>query len=100
MEPPPPPRGPLPCSTNSLCLCNCLSPIFSAICYHRKQSMKPLEKDELYQNVQQFLKNRGVELKQGSYSTGIEKSCALLSDAINLGQQGVNRAKLEFDKKL
>ena len=62
--------------------------------------MKPLEKDELYQHIHGFLKNRGVELKEGGYSQTIQKSCSLLSDAINVGQEGLNRAKVEVDKKL
>lgn len=62
--------------------------------------MKPLEKDELYQNLQGFLQAKGVELKDGSYTKTIQKSCALLADAINAGQQGLSRAKVEVDKKL
>jgi hypothetical protein len=62
--------------------------------------MNPLEKDELYQNLSGFLKNKGIELKDGSYAQGIQKSCNLLSEAINLGQQGLDRAKTGIDKKL
>jgi hypothetical protein len=62
--------------------------------------MKTLKKDELYQNLQGFLKNKGVELKAGSYAQKIQKSCSLLSDAINTSQQGLTRAKVEIDKKL
>src|ERR1700738_3195597 len=62
--------------------------------------MKPLEKDEIYQNLHSFLKARGVELNEGNYAAKIQKSCSLLSDAINAGQQGVSRAKVEIDKKL
>lgn len=62
--------------------------------------MKPLNQDELYQNLRGFLKGKGIELQQGSYARGIQKSCSLLSDAINLGQQGLGRAKTEIDKKL
>jgi hypothetical protein len=62
--------------------------------------MKTLEKDELYQNVHGFLKTKGVELKPGSYSQKIQKGCALLSDAINVSQKGLARAKTEIDKKL
>jgi hypothetical protein len=62
--------------------------------------MKTLQKDELFQNLQNFLKNKGVELKDGSYAQKIQKSCALLSDAINTSQQGLTRAKTEIDKKL
>jgi hypothetical protein len=62
--------------------------------------MKTLQKDELFQNLQGFLKTKGVEIKDGSYGQKIQKSCSLLSDAINIGQQGFARAKLEVDKKL
>jgi hypothetical protein len=62
--------------------------------------MKTLEKDELYQNLHGYLKNKGVELKAGGYSQKIQKGCELLSDAINTSQQGLARAKVEIDKKL
>jgi hypothetical protein len=62
--------------------------------------MKPLNQDELYDNLRGFLKGKGIELQEGSYARGIQKSCSLLSDAINLGQQGLGRAKTEIDKKL
>jgi len=62
--------------------------------------MKQLNQDELYENLRGFLKGKGIELQVGSYARGIQKSCSLLSDAINLGQQGLDRAKTEIDKKL
>jgi hypothetical protein len=62
--------------------------------------MNPLNKDELYQNLSNFLKNRGIELKDGTYAQSIQKSCHLLSEAINLGHEGFDRAKTEIDKKL
>jgi hypothetical protein len=62
--------------------------------------MKTLEKDELYRNLQGFLKTKGVDLQEGSYAQKIQKSCQLLSEAINTGQQGLARAKNEVDKKL
>lgn len=65
-----------------------------------ERPMKPIEKDELYQNLNSFLKTRGIELTDGSYANGIQKTCSLLADAINMGQQGFERAKTEFDKRL
>ena len=62
--------------------------------------MKPLNQDELYENLRDFLKGKGIELQEGSYARGIQKSCSLLSDAINLSQQGLDRAKTGIDKKL
>jgi hypothetical protein len=62
--------------------------------------MKPLEQDELFQHLKGFLKSKGVELQEGSYAGGIRKSCSLLSDAINLGQEGLGRAKVKIDERL
>jgi hypothetical protein len=62
--------------------------------------MKPIEKSELYQHVNQFLKTKGVEIKDGTYARHLEKSCGLLTDAINLTQKGMERAKSEIDKRL
>src|SRR3974377_41887 len=62
--------------------------------------MKTLNKHELYENLRGFLKGKGIELQEGSYARGIQKSCSLLSDAINLGQQGLDKAKVGIDKKL
>ncbi len=62
--------------------------------------MKPIEKNEIYAHLNDFLKNRGIELKSGSYANGIQKGCSLLADAINLSQQGLSRAKVEIDGKL
>lgn len=62
--------------------------------------MKPLNQDDLYHNLRGFLKAKGIELQEGSYARGIQKSCSLLTDAINLGHQGLDRAKVGIDKKL
>jgi hypothetical protein len=62
--------------------------------------MKPINKDELYAHLSSFLKGKGVELKAGSYSQGIEKSCGLLTDAINLSQKGIGKAKVVLDQRL
>jgi len=62
--------------------------------------MTPIDKSELYDHLSGFLKNKGIELKEGSYANGIQKGCALLTDAINLSQKGIKRAKVEIDDKL
>jgi hypothetical protein len=62
--------------------------------------MKPIEKDELYQHLNEFLATKGISLKQGSYAQTIQKSCRILADVINLGQQGIDRAKNGLDQKL
>jgi hypothetical protein len=62
--------------------------------------MNPIQKDELYENISQFLKTKGIELKEGSYTKGIHAGCSLLADAINLSQTGFERAKTGIEKKL
>jgi hypothetical protein len=62
--------------------------------------MKPIQKDELYKHLSHFLKSKGVELKEGSYTKGIHAGCSLLADAINLSQTGFERAKAGLDKKI
>src|SRR6478672_4867362 len=62
--------------------------------------MNPIQKDELYENISQFLKGKGIELKEGSYSKGIHAGCSLLADAVNLSQSGLERAKVGLEKKV
>ncbi len=62
--------------------------------------MKPLAHNEIFQNLSGFLKARGIELKEGSYAHGIKKSCALLTNAINLSQESLERAKTEVEKSV
>jgi hypothetical protein len=62
--------------------------------------MKPIQKDELYAHLSQFLKAKGVEMKDGSYPQAVKKGCSILADAINLSQKGISRAKGEIDKNL
>jgi hypothetical protein len=62
--------------------------------------MKTIQKEELFGNLSSFLKTKGVELKEGSYTQAVEKSCGILADVINLTQQGVDRAKTKIDKRL
>lgn len=62
--------------------------------------MKRIKKDELYRNLDGFLKTKGVELKPGSYTDRIQRVCGLLSDVINAGQSGLERAREETEKRL
>ena len=62
--------------------------------------MKTIQKDELYEHVGSFLRKKGIELKEGSYTKGIHAGCSLLADAINLSQAGIERAKAGLDRKL
>ncbi len=62
--------------------------------------VKPIAKDELYEHTSQFLKARGIEMKEGSYTKQIQKGFGLLTDAINLTHKGIERASAEVDTKL
>lgn len=62
--------------------------------------MNTINKDELFTNVREFLKTRGIELQEGSYSRTIQKGCQVLADTINLSQQAVDRARTEVQKTL
>src|SRR5439155_7820015 len=62
--------------------------------------MKPIEQNEIYEHLSQFLKGKGIDMKEGTYTRRIQKGCSLLTDAVNLTQQGMTRAKTEIDKRL
>jgi len=62
--------------------------------------MKPIEQNEIYDHLSQFLRDKGIDMKEGSYTRRLQKGCSLLTDAVNLTQQGMARAKTEIDKRL
>ena len=62
--------------------------------------MKTIKKDELFESLGDFLKLKGVELKDGAYAQRIRQGCDLLTDAINGTQKTVKHARVEVDKKL
>lgn len=63
-------------------------------------TMKQINQDELYQHLGGFLKSKGIEFKPGPYTDRIQRGCSLLSDVINASQSGLERAKVETEKKL
>jgi hypothetical protein len=62
--------------------------------------MNKINKDELYKNLTDFLKAKGVEVKNGSYPDAIRQGCSILADTINLTQKALGRAKVQVDKTL
>ena len=62
--------------------------------------MQTIKKDELFRNLGDFLKSKGIELNDGSYSTRIQHGCNLLSDAINATQKTVKQTKARVDQAL
>jgi hypothetical protein len=62
--------------------------------------MKNIKKDELFRNLGGFLKSKGIELNDGSYTARIQQGCNLLSDAINATQKTVSQTKVKVDHAL
>ena len=62
--------------------------------------MKTIDKDELYRHLCEFLKSKGVELKDGAYTQHIRQGCTLLTDVANTTRKTVKRAKAKADRKL
>jgi hypothetical protein len=66
----------------------------------RNISMKKIDKAELYRHISQFLKTKGVELQDGSYTRRIQDGCSILADTVNLSQQAFGKAKTAMDQRL
>jgi hypothetical protein len=62
--------------------------------------MNTIKQDELYEHLSGFLKSRGVVFQDGAYTQRVRRGCALLTEAINLTQRTVQKAKVEVDAKL
>jgi hypothetical protein len=63
-------------------------------------TMKTIARDEIFQNLKRFLKTKGIELQEGSYTRGIQNGCGILADTVNLSQRALVRAKTEVGKRL
>ncbi|HEX9048027.1 MAG TPA: hypothetical protein VF988_13465 [Verrucomicrobiae bacterium] len=62
--------------------------------------MKKIKKDELFHNLGGFLKTKGIELNEGSYTARIQQGCNLLSDAINATQRTVKQGRGKMEQAL
>lgn len=62
--------------------------------------MNTLKQNELYQHLGEFLKGKGIELKDGSFTGAIRQGCSLITDAINCAQRGLSQAKGQVNEKL
>jgi hypothetical protein len=62
--------------------------------------MKEINKEEMFSNLKGFLKSKGIDLQEGSYTERIRKGCDLLTDTVNLSQRTLDRAKDAMDKSL
>jgi hypothetical protein len=60
--------------------------------------MKTVTKDELFQNLSGFLKSKGIELKDGSYTQMVHQGCSILADTVNVTQRTVRSARKKADE--
>jgi len=62
--------------------------------------MKTVNKAELFENLSGFLKSKGIELKDGSYTHRVQQGCGLLADAVNATQKTVRTARTKADQAI
>jgi hypothetical protein len=82
--------------------CNCPRLQFVRFSAYKKfmTTSKVIKHGEMYQHLAGFLKNKGIELKDGSYAQRIQNGCRILTEAINLGQQSYHKAKTGVHREL
>lgn len=60
--------------------------------------MKKLGKDDLYQHIDQFLKEKGIEIRDSApFGNNLKKGCQALTDAINGAQAALEKAHNRMD---
>ena len=58
-----------------------------------RRPMKTISEKDLFDNVNGFLKQRGVELGEGIYTQRVQTCCRLLAEVVNTTQKTVSQAK-------
>ena len=62
--------------------------------------MNEIKHEELFGNLKNFLKSKGIELGDGSYTKRVQQGCEILADSINMGQGALGKAKTVVDNGL
>ena len=62
--------------------------------------MTDIKKEEMFGNLKNFLKSKGIEGQEGSYADGIRKGCEILTDTVNMSQRALERTKSAVDEGL
>ena len=62
--------------------------------------MNQINKEEMFGNLKNFLKSKGIEVQEGAYAQRIRQGCELLTDSINVSQSTLKRAKSAMDQGL
>lgn len=60
--------------------------------------MKKLGKDDLYQHIDQFLKDKGIDIQDAKpFGRSLQKGCQALTDTINGAQAAMEKARNRMD---
>lgn len=60
--------------------------------------MKKLGKDDLYQHIDQFLKDKGIDIQDAKpFGRSLQKGCQALTDMINGAQAAAEKARNRMD---
>ena len=62
--------------------------------------MNKIDHEELFGSVKDFLKSKGIDLQDGTYTHRIRQGCGLLADSINMGHQAWTKAKTTMDEQI
>jgi hypothetical protein len=62
--------------------------------------MSDIKKEEMFGNLKNFLKSKGIDIQEGSYANGIRRGCDILTDTVNMSQRALDRAKVAVDQGL
>lgn len=62
--------------------------------------MSDIKKEEMFGNLKNFLKSKGIDVQEGSYAEGIRKGCEILTDTVNMSQRALGRTKDAVDQGL
>jgi hypothetical protein len=65
-----------------------------------RSPMKKIKQEELYGHLREFLKGKGIELQEGSYTRQIQHGCRILADTVNLSQQALHQARSAVGERL
>ena len=60
--------------------------------------MTDIKKEEVFGNLKNFLKSKGIDIQEGSYANGIRKGCEIVTDTVNMSQRAFERTKVAVDQ--
>ena len=62
--------------------------------------MKEINQEEVFASFRDFLKSKGIELQEGTYTQRIRQGCEIVTDSVNLSQRALRETKSAVDRGL